>query len=216
MAKVPVKGGGGFFGGGFKIFISLFEILKKHWYWVILLLILLPAIITTVQEAVVAQDPLLPVWKLGLRLINADNQIGLDVALLKNNPSELVGMVKPESGLWQSAKYFLLYFWNVVYRTFGNVWLIFFPLVLLRKILRTRNTSEEAKNWVLSIVLFLGYMFVVNLIYLVVGMANGDITLTIQEGANTLQTFTGVTIMLLPFHGIGALVAYLISVFSRV
>ena len=93
----------------------------------------------------------------------------------------------------------------------GNIWLIFLPFLIIYKLLIPRNTSEPAKNFMLSIVLFLIYLFVTNTIILIHGIITGNTLITIPEGLDTFKEYFLLFKHTLPFHGVASLIKYLIG-----
>lgn len=184
----------------------------KYWYLIILFLIILPSIVSSIKIAVETKNPTHPFFVLGTRLLTADNVLQEDVEILREDPAKLIGAEKPQNGIWKNFKYYWKFFFNVIWKMLGNVWLIFFPLVAIyRLVIKWRNISEIAKNWWIAIKYFLLYLFVVNTVILVHGLIKGNTFVAIPEGISTYQEYFVLFIQLLPFHGLYSLVQYLIQ-----
>jgi hypothetical protein len=171
----------------------------------------LPTIIQSVQVAVETSNPTYPFFQLANRILVADTVLQEDVLQLQEDPSVLVGMSKPTDGIWLSFVYYWKFFWHVIYKIIGNVWLIFLPLLLIYNIVRPRNTSEPAKNWMFAIFLFLIYLFVTNTIILIHEIVSGQASLIIPEGYDTFGEYFMLFKYVIPFHGLWALIKYLIA-----
>lgn len=193
----------GAFGGILKFVIA-------HWYWIMLVIILIPTIITSVSVAKETSNPSYPFVQLGLRLSNADHVIYEDVQTLISNPEEIVGVAK-EEGIWNSIKYWWLWFWNVFLRFASNVWLIAFPFVLAYKFFRMRNTSTPIKNLMFSIMVGLIFIFLINSFLTIHGIVKGTIDLTFPAGSSMFIEVWHIIKLVIPFHGIASLVSYLIT-----
>jgi len=197
-------------------FLSLTGLLRfliKHWYITIFTIIILPQVISTFQVAIATHNPLHPGLELGKRIFTADLAIQDDVMVLQEQGVQgLIGYVKPTMGYWAQAKWYLSYFWNVIFRIFGNVWLMFMPLVLVYKALRLRNVSEVNKNIKLSVYFFIFYLFMVNILFVMFKVVTGEITILLPEGLTQNQQIWALFLHLIPFGGLISLVKYLIGV----
>lgn len=188
---------------------AIIKAIIKHWYFMILILVLLPTIISSISLGINERNPAIPFIQLGTVLANADAQIAEDVETLKENPQELIGMSKPEKGIWQGIKYKWKVFWNVIMRELGLIWAIFFPFIIIYKVLRNRNISETAKNLWLTIAYGLTFIFVINLVMIVNGLVTGSLISNAVGDTNTYKTTWLIIIKALPFHGVLGLVGYL-------
>lgn len=193
---------------------SIATFLKKYWYWVTLLLILVPAFISAVQTSLADRNPAYPFLLVGSKILLADSLLHKQVDLLQTNPEALVGMAKPTEGIWRAAVYYWKFFFNAIWEITSNVWLIFFPLVFTYNLLRLRNTSEPLKTSLMALGIFVIYLFVVNAVILAHGLAVGNTFVTLPSEQNEFRQYLTVLIYLLPFHGLGSLVMYLIGVFG--
>lgn len=194
----------------FGIAFGLFGFIKKYWYWFILFLVLLPSVITSVQTAIETNNPSYPFFKLATRIFVADQELEQNIEILRFDPSQLVGRSYPEDGVWNNVVYFWLFFWRVLYEILGNVWLIFFPLVLIYKFIRGRNVSEPYKNTTKAIFYFLLYLFITNTIILIYGITIGNTLITLPENMTEFSAYWIIFQEMIPLHGIGELIRYLI------
>jgi len=147
--------------------IGILRFIIKHWYLIICLVVLIPAVISAISTAKETNNPTYPVTLLGLRLINNDRMLYNDLQVLKNDPEAIVGVSKPaeDEVLGIRLKYYWNYFFNVIFKFFGYVWLQFIPFVLFYKLFRLRNTSQPAKNVFLTLIIGLTFILIVNLCF---------------------------------------------------
>lgn len=191
--------------------MSLFSFIFRHWYFFVLFLVLFPVILGSIGQAIDEKNPIIPLVDLGLVLANADAQIGMDVQTLKDNPAELIGSVKPTNGMWKTV----VYYWGVtkvIFRELGLIWAIFFPFIIIFKVLRHRNQSESGKNVTLTIIYGLIFVLVINLILIVRGLVSGELIPALPEGLSFNQQALIVVYQALPFHGLVSLVKFLVDV----
>ncbi|MCK9370205.1 hypothetical protein M0R04_09895 [Candidatus Dojkabacteria bacterium] len=189
---------------------SLLYLIWKYKFWVLLMLFTLPSVISAIQYAIATDNPTYPLFMFATRLFTADAVLQHDVELLQTNPSELVGMEKPDTGIWKNIVYGWLYFWNVIWKILGNVWLIFFPLILIHFFVKLHNTAEVFKGWMISIVIFLAYLFITNSVIFVHGLVSGNNLITIPENADVWTEYFILLKYMLPFHGLYALSKFIL------
>lgn len=182
----------------------------KHWYFFVLFLVLIPTIFSSVQTAIEEKNVAIPFVDLGLALANSDSQIAQDVVTLKENPIELIKMEKPTAGIWSGFKYKWKLF-LVAFRELGLVWALFFPFVIIFKILRHRNQSESGKNIFLTIIYGAIFIFVINLIMIISGFVDGSLISTVTGDITKYESAKLIIIQALPFHGLVSLVQYLMT-----
>lgn len=210
-----MKLGGMLKGSGKFAFLSL-GFIKKHWYWLIFLAVLAPSIITTIRFSVETQNPSYPLFLLATRILNADLILNQDTNQLREDPSILIGMEKPEEGIWLNVKYGWKLWWNVIYKIMGNVYLIFFPFILIYKIIRMRNISEPAKNTMNAAKYYLLFLFVTNTIILIHGVIKGNRLIVFPEGLSVWKEYFYLFVQVLPFHGLGNLLLLLVQTLAGV
>jgi hypothetical protein len=191
--------------------VSLFSFLRKHWYVVILLIFIIPPIIHSIQIAINTSNPTYPIFDLATRLFASDSMIQNDVNLLQTNPSALIGMEKPISGIWNNFVYSWKFFCNVIWTILGNLWTIFFPFFIIYKISKLVNSSQPLKNFLTSLVWFLLFMLVTNVIILIYNQSIGTQSIIIPEGIDKFGGYLYIFKQIIPFHGVGSLVGYLIG-----
>lgn len=192
---------------------SLWKIIRKFWYWILILLIILPSTISAINTGIETKNPAYPFLILGTTLVASDNVIASDVRMLQQDPAKVIGMEKPETGLWKKFIYGWKFFINVIFKMFGNIMLIFLPLVLIYKVIKTRDTGKISSNFMLSFFIFLAFMFVVNTIFTIHGIVKGNILIQIPTNLNPYQEMVFIIANIFPFHGIISLVIYLITLF---
>jgi len=197
-------------------FVSAFRFIIKHWYLFVILFSILPVIISSFQIAYQTSNPTYPFAQLGITLFNADASIGETVSILKSNPEELLG-VKPEKGFMERSKYF----WNIsllAWSLLGKIMLISLPFALAYRYYKWQgqrgNESSKSQNFNSALKVGLIYMFVVNLILIVIGLIDGTLLINFVEGASIFDKFLYIVIKAIPFHGLGSLVLYIVSLFN--
>jgi len=190
--------------------LTIFGFIKNHWYLIILILFILPPIINSINIGIKTQNPTYPLFDLAERLFIADSVLQKDVNTLSTDPSILVGMVKPETGIWKNVVYSWKFFWNVIWRIIGNVWLIFFPFLIIYKLSKLINNSQPAKNLICSILIFLVFLFIVNSIILVHGIIASNEFIQIPEGLDKFGGYFYLFKQIVPFHGLFSLGKYLV------
>jgi len=195
--------------------LGIIKFIIKHWYIFILLIIILPSIISSISLAKQQRNPSLPFLQVGLILTNADASISKDVDTLKTNPSELIGMEKPENGIWAKTKYRWKFFWNVIFRLIGSIWLITFPFMVFYKFFRWKGTkgaqSSVSHDMFSAIFWGLIFIFIINLVIVIHGLIEGSYLLVIPESMTFSQETWFIIKNTLPFHGLIKLVLYLFS-----
>lgn len=194
--------------------ITLFGFIRKYWYFLVLLMVILPSIFHSISVARNTGNPTYPFFDLASRLLIADQDLDKTVNILRDAPSEIIGMEKPESGIWQNTKYYWLFTWRVVYRIIGDIWLLFFPMVIIWKVVHRRNTSENYKSFFTSLVIFLAYLFITNTIMFIYDIIQGNISVNIPAEMDKFQAYFMLFIKILPFHGIGNLIGYVFHTIS--
>lgn len=145
----------------------LFRFFVRHWYITIFLIIVLPSIIGAFNTAVETRNPahfLLPV---GEKVLAGDYALKQDTILLaEEGVDSFVGFEKPTEGYWEKTKYWWFFFWNLLFRFFGNLWLIFMPYIATYKIYKySTNVSEVSKPAKFALIFFIIYLFIVNVLF---------------------------------------------------
>lgn len=192
--------------------ITLFGAIKKYWYFLILFIVIMPSVINSIKIANETDNWTYPFFDLGTRLITADQVLEKDVITLQTNPSELIGQTKPNFGFLRKIKYYWSFWWNGIYRIIGNVWLIFFPLVILFKIIHNSgNKSMPARNLVRALFWFIVYLFFINAVMIMHGVIVGNTLIVFPEGTDTMKEYMLVIWEMIPFRGLYALGKYLVS-----
>jgi len=196
----------------------LLKFIIRHYYIFILLIVLLPVIFSSINIAVKTNNPSYPFLQLGIHMTNADKVIYDDVQILKENPAELIGVEKPEMGIWRHIVYYWKLFWNVIFKELGLIWLITFPFVIFYKIFRIRGSkgfqSSKASDFTKAIIWGLLFIFFINLILAIHGLATDSIEYTFPEETGIYQKTWLIILTTLPFHGLVSLGIYLVGLFT--
>lgn len=184
---------------------GIIKLIIKHWYLISIFIFLIPSIVGSVQFAIETQNPSYPFIQLGLRITNADAVIYEDVGILQETPKQYL----PErgDGMWASFKEL----WDKVrlaWRFLGNIFLISIPFVVFYKLFRTRNTSEPAKNFLLSFIIGFGFILLINLLIVVVGLIDGSFLTQFTADMDIYKKTWLVIQQTLPFRGIVRLIVY--------
>ena len=187
---------------------SLAKFIIKNWYFFVLFLVLLPTIISSVELAIEQKNIAIPFIDLGKVLANADSEIAKDVVILKTDPQQLIGMEKPSEGIWQGIKY-KFSIAKVAFRELGLIWALFFPFIIIFKILRHRNQSESGKNMMLTVFYGALFIFVINLVMIISGFVDGTLISTVTGDITQYESAKLIIIKAIPFHGLTSLLVYL-------
>ena len=194
--------------------LSLWIFCKRYWYWILLICFLLPSLLGTIRSAYSSGDYASPFVMFATSIFSADQVLEYKVDLLsEGNLTAVVGVEKPSgegSHIWRSVVWGWSWFWAVPYAIVGLIWVIFFPAVVIYKLVRMRRADEIYKNLGLTALYFFLYLFIVNVGVLIYGLASGSPLLSIPEGANTSKSLLIGLLELVPFHGIGKLVIYIV------
>jgi len=193
--------------------LNIFRLLLKHWLMLLTIILLIPALISITATTIKENNYLYPVYSIGTLLIGADNILNNGVNLLRDNPDKLIGMAHPDSGLWQHIKYYWLFFFNVIWAFMLEIHLIFLPFYLMYLAFKSNNNSTTGKNVMFSALIVLIFMFVVNTIFTIDNILNGVINISIPTNLSSFEKFIFIGTNLLPFHGLGNLIMYLIQLF---
>lgn len=195
-------------------FVGVIRFAIKHYYIFAIFLFILPTVITSVQTGIAEQNPSYPLTQLSLTLINADAQINEDVKILRKDPTELIG-VKPENGIWKNAKYY----WGIgliIWKILGNIFLISIPFALAFRYFKWKgqkgvqsSTGTNLKN---ALLVGFFFIFVMNLIFTAVALADGTLLLSFSEGIDNYRKVWLIILNTIPFHGVGNLILYLAGV----
>lgn len=180
--------------------VGFWKLVWRYWYVVFSFIILLPTIISIFTSP---GDGLI---HFSQKLLTADNLINKDVNLLKTNPESIIGMATPKGGDYNYFRYFCLIMYNVVWEILTNLWMLFFPMVVIYWIIGLFNHQIIMKNIAISFGVFLLYLLIANAILLFL-----DSSLAVPESLSYFGKFKFVFINILPFHGIFNLFLYLVS-----
>jgi len=124
-------------------------------------------------------------------------------------------MEKPSVGLWNKTKYYWKFFWNVIFKMLGNIWLITVPFMFSYRVFRIIGSkglqSSISADTSKAIIVGLSFIFVFNLILLVHGVIIGNSLITIPENIDFYQEMWFIVKNTIPFNGLISLIKYIIS-----
>lgn len=191
--------------------ISFFKFIKKYWYVIFVILAILPNVIDSIQTAKETQNPLHPFLQVGISMANADSIIYEDVKTLQENPEELIGMQKPDKGIFKKIKYW----WSllmIVWKFLGNIFLITVPFKIIYWMIKGRNISEPYKNAGKTIWMGLLFIFFINLLLVIAKAVEGTLEMDFPTGYSIYQKVAVIIYLHLPFHGLFALLKYMVTI----
>lgn len=184
----------------------------KHKLLIVFLIFTIPLVISSIVTSIQENNYSRPFVELGLSVINADYTLNNNVEMLRTNQDSLVGMVYPSSGIYQHAKYYWLFFWNVIWKILSEIFLIIIPFTSIYFIANLINNTSKAKNIIYSLFFGIVFIFIINLLITIVSLVNGSIKMDLGS-PNQFLNILNVILLTLPFHGIYNLVTYIISLF---
>jgi ABC-type multidrug transport system fused ATPase/permease subunit len=149
---------------------------------------------------------------MGSKLLIADQTIDKEINQLREDPSKLIGMENPETGIWLHVVYYWKFFWNIIWELLGNIILIFFPLTLIYSIMSLIDKSKVAKNILISSLIFIIYLVLVNSIMLTHSALKGNSFITLPENLDIFHEYLFLSMKVLPFHGLINLATYLFKI----
>lgn len=199
--------------GSFRIL----SFIKKNWYFFIFAIIIIPTIIGSIQEAQETKNYALPFLQLGIYMANSDQVIYDDVQILKEDPSILIGMQKPDNGIWKNV----VYYWKIfliIWKEAGLIWMITFPFVIFYKVLKYQGSkgfqSSMASNTTKAMIYGLIFIFIINILMALYNVISGSVVYNLPEEISFEQKTWLIILTTLPFHGIFALGQYLVTLFA--
>ena len=204
MQEVIVQGATGF---------NLFKFIWKHLYIIILILFTIPLIISTINQSIEERNPALPLLSMGMDIFNADTSLYNFVEKLETNPSEIIGMEKPTTGIYIRFVYYSKYLYKVIWKILGFFVFLAIPFVLVYKLLKIKDSSSAGKNILFSVLISVIFMFFMNLIITVHGLIRGTLALY-PPSTNLFDEFLWIIMQTLPFHGLISLITYLIKIIA--
>ena len=194
--------------------LGIMKWIFQHWYVFMIILFLIPNIIMSVNTAIETKNPSHPFIVLGLSIVNADTLIYEDVQTLKENPAELIKAEKPEKGYWKN----FVYWWHIFlvgWKFAGNIFLISIPFTLAYDYFRVKGqkgmVSSTANNFKNAFLLGMIFIFVVNLVLIIIGLIDGTLLISLPENADIFQKSWMIIKLSFPFHGVISLVIYLVQ-----
>jgi len=193
--------------------IYLISFIKKHWYLFVLLLVVLPSVISSLKIAKETNNWSYPLFDLATSILTADSKLDKMIDKLQNNPTEVIGMAKPEKGLWNNVKYYA-HLSYTIYIIIGLIWLIFVPLIAIYNLIKYFNTSEPYQNFIKASIIFIIYLFVTNTVMLIYNYSIGDVVLNFGD-TNKFLAYLTIFKKVLPFHGIYSVGYYLYTLIIK-
>ena len=189
------------------------KFILKNWYLFVIVLVLIPPIIGAVKIGVETKNPTYPLVILGLSITNADALIYDHVQTLKENPEELIGVPKPEAGVWKKIVYYLK-ITKVAWKIMGLMFLITIPFTAFYRYYKFKGQkgvqSSFAQNFKSALINGFIFIFVMNMILIIVKIATNEIIVSLPDGTLPTQALY-VIMLLLPFHGVVNLFVYLFT-----
>lgn len=186
--------------------------LWKNKFIVLLIFAYIPLIISSIN---IAQENNYPVGQYlliqsGLSIVNADSVLYEKTILLEENPSNVIGMEKPDGGIWHTTQY---YFKTGIFivSILSLLALITFPFFIFFWIYNATNTSTKTRSIWLALISGLILITFVNLILIIVNLLNGSNYYNIDQSLGFFPKAFQVIKLVLPFHGVFELGKYLIS-----
>lgn len=193
-------------GAGF----NLGKWLWKNKWIIILIFSIIPILLTSIQVSKETNNYSYIPISIGLSIINADSQLYENVQIIKTEPTKLIGMEKPTKNIFQKIKYGFKLF-RVGWLFLGLVSLITLPFVFFRYLyLQGNNSTRIRATWKATITFFL-FVLITNLIIMIVNMASGTITYTLDQNLDFFGKAKQVIVLILPFHGLVSLIKFLIG-----
>jgi len=189
--------------------VGIGTFIKKNWYLIVLLFIVLPSIINSIKVAKETDNWTYPLFELATSILTADSKLDTMIEALENNPVEVIGMAKPEVGLWNNIKYYVRVAW-IIYIIVGLIWLIFVPLVAMYHLIKYFNTSKPYMNFIKASMVFIIYLFIANTVMLIYNYSQGIVILDFSD-TNNFLAYATIFKKVLPFHGIYSVIKYLIT-----
>lgn len=192
--------------------IVILRFIGRNWYWFFFILFIIPDFVSSVKIALESKNYLYPLFQLFSKVLASDTRTYEIVQGLIQDPVKIIGMENPgPSETWLTIIYGWKIFWNVIYELVGNLWIMFLPFVVIFKIANKWDATSEVKNFFWSFIIFLLILFIVNSIVLVYKISMGTISLNFAEGTSEVIGYLSVFKRILPFHGIGSLIKYILS-----
>ena len=188
-----------------------FNLWKFLWKWKFVILIifsLIPTLIVSINVARETNNPYYPFVQAGVSIINADSVLYEDVKTLETNPSQLIGMVKPEIGIYQHVKYFfktLLVVWAIL----GLLSLITLPFFIIYAIINKTDDSKKMRTFFLSLIIYFVFILLINMLIIILKQADGS--LYTFDSPSFFGKAGQVLSWIFPLHGFYALIKYIIS-----
>jgi len=187
----------------------------KHYYIFILALVLIPAIIGSVKVGIETNNILHPIGEFGLYLVNSDALLYEISQTLMHNPEQLLG-VNPIEGIWANFKYSWGIF-RLALKILGLIFAISIPFVAAFRYYKVKGQkgteSSPGQNLAASIKIGLVFIFIMNLIVLAIKLATGDLQIDLAGLSATMQV-SKIFMLTIPFHGLGYLLFYIISMLN--
>lgn len=187
--------------------------LWKNKFIILILFAYIPLLITSIH---VAQENNYPIGvyvpiQAGVSLVNADSQLYEKVYLLETDPNQIIGMDKPEKGIYQKTKYFFKVF-RVVWLLLGLVSLITLPFFFFFWVYNHGNTSTKWKSLWKAIWTTLIIITFINMLIIIITLLRGSSIYSLDNSLNFFKQALYIIKLVLPFHGIVELFKYIISI----
>lgn len=186
--------------------------MAKNYYILILMAVIIPKIIGSFQTAIETHNFLHPFLQLGLNIINSDSAIADTVQAIAKDPVAVIGMVKPNIGVWNHIVYGWFFFKNIIWSLLGNIWMVTIPFVFLYKVI-FNPIDNSRKVRALGRTFLWGSLFIlfVNMSLVIYRLVEGTAQYLFTESMTIFQKTGAIMIYNLPFHGLFSLIKFLIT-----
>jgi len=123
---------------------KLFFLLAKYWWVWITLVVFIPTIVASINEGIEQQDLKIPLKKLGLALVSADEQLYDKVSDLDYPKGKDINIIKYITGLS----------WYVLKNIFVSLWMLLFNFLLFFKLFLffLGDSSKKLRAVIVSVI----------------------------------------------------------------
>ena len=191
--------------------LNLWKFLWKYKFVLLILFSLIPQLIVSINIAKETNNPYYPFVQTGVSIVNADSVLYEDVKLLETDPSQIIGMEKPEIGIYLHIKYFFKCF-LVVWAILGLLSLITLPFFIIHSIVNKSDDSKKIRTFIISLIIYFVFILLMNMLIIILKQADGNILYSFDSSLDFFGKAKQVISWILPLHGFWALGKYLINI----
>lgn len=189
---------------------NLWKFIWKYKFLLLIIFSLIPTLIVSINVAKETNNPYYPFVQAGVSIVNSDSILYEDIKILETNPAQLIGMEKPEIGIWQHIKYSFKVF-LVVWALLGLLSLISIPFFLFYFIYDKFNASTKVRTFFLALFTFLIFILFINMLIVIIKQAGGDVLYTFDQSLDFYGRAKQVISWVMPLHGFWALMKYIVA-----